>query len=581
MERLANNESTKNFQEVVGLYEQLMHQMLRDIPIGRTKGVDGFPLSSELHRILDSLERASMPRPYTPGETAVHLILGLPSQHVHLALRQAESDYPGMLRAMNERVRWLLQQQPPDDPHSGRPMPWLAWCCAFGQLYGLILDQKPELEAADLAALCRVDALGWLGVSPAGSIFNSCAAWISKNGFDPELTAAMQEWQKSVHGSISRKMALRKQIDQLLWFDTAAPVNEKACWSAMIRKDLRSMKAAERPAWIALLRNVSFTTADKPTKKWMKPAEKLLKQVGAEAFRARMRSWFAPFQAGTGLKITVAGRDILGSLLWYSQLARDTQVDEAVRWFATAKWKTKADRDRTARLLPIWIRTLTERCPEMALDAIHAYKATGQLALMGSSIKMYEELCQRFDRKPEIAVLPPPPPIDRDALKAKSMQKAMNSVMGGVAQITGDTVTVSNKDSGERYEIGLRDGRIVRVSDGKIVRLEIDWSRPPFGPFKNMMDAGDVQNPLGRNYMRAMLCARVLSGQDALQSLDCSRRILTRFGPLMAWRAQSAPTSCRSRRGRKRCPRHSRAQSVCLRWRPPCRRLWSTGRRQR
>jgi len=95
---------------------------------------------------------------------------------------------------------------------------------------------------------------------------------------------------------------------------------------------------------------------------------------------------------------------------------------------------------------------------------------------------------------------------------AKAMQKAMGSVLGGAAQLEGDSVVVSNAIDGERYEIGLRDGRIVRLSDSKIVRLEIDWSVPPFSPFKSMIDVGDMTNPFGRNYFRAMLCAQVLSG---------------------------------------------------------------------
>jgi hypothetical protein len=35
-----------------------------------------------------------------------------------------------------------------------------------------------------------------LGIAPTGPLFNVCEAWISKNGFDAELTRAMQEWQK-------------------------------------------------------------------------------------------------------------------------------------------------------------------------------------------------------------------------------------------------------------------------------------------------------------------------------------------------------------------------------------------------
>src|SRR5258708_17378843 len=177
-----------------------------------------------------------------------------------------------MLRAMNERVHWLAKHEPSGVQGQGRPTPWLSWCCDFGRLYCSSRAREPVFDAADITALCRVDALGWMGVAPSGPIFNACESWIAKNGFNPELTAAMQEWQKSVYSG-GTAMALRKRIGWLLWFDTASPISEKACWSAMIRKDMRTMPAVERGGWIALLGKVCFGLSEKPTKKWLEPAE--------------------------------------------------------------------------------------------------------------------------------------------------------------------------------------------------------------------------------------------------------------------------------------------------------------------
>ncbi len=516
VERLANNPDTKMFGEVGAMYDQYMNEMLRDVPIRRKFSVDGFPLQNDGDQIVESFLQASLPRTRLPGEIPIQPTFSARSPHVDAALRQSKGDYPAMLRAMNERVHWLVQHEPPMPQIGGLPMPWLAWRCDLGKLYCAILALKPELGALDLAALCRVDALGWLAVAPTASVFDACEAYIAKNGFDAGLTAAMQEWHKRVFGG-GTAMALRKRIGWLLWFDTTAPVNEKACWSAIIRKDLRTMPAGMRGPWIALLSNVCVGIAQTPTKKWLKPAKKLLEQVGAQEFRTRLRAWFEPFHSGRELKITVAGRDILGSFLWYSQLAEDAQADEAVRWFATANWKAKVDRDRTARLLPIWIHTLRERSPEQAVDAIHAYQATGQLELRGTSLKLYEEVCRRYEREPQIAHPPPAAPPDLEAMKSKAMQKAIASIMGGAAQLAGDSMVVANPKTGESYEVGLRDGRIVRRSDGKPVRLEIDWNYPAFRPYKSMIDGRDLADPFGRNYFRAMFCARVLSGEMAVQ----------------------------------------------------------------
>ena len=55
--------------------------------------------------------------------------------------------------------------------------------------------------------------------------------------------------------------------------------------------------------------------------------------------------------------------------------------------------------------------------------------------------------------------------------------------------------------AGERYRIGIDDGRIVRLRDGKP---------------EQMVDAQDLMNPFAPNQLRIVLCAQILSG--ALQA---------------------------------------------------------------
>ena len=57
VERLANNPDTKGFREVSGLYDQYMNEMMRDVPCPERNGVDGFPVNSDWHKILDSFLR--------------------------------------------------------------------------------------------------------------------------------------------------------------------------------------------------------------------------------------------------------------------------------------------------------------------------------------------------------------------------------------------------------------------------------------------------------------------------------------------------------------------------------------------
>jgi hypothetical protein len=432
-----------------------------------------------------------------------------------VALQQSAADYVAMLRAMNERVRWLIANEP-KSRGSMRAEPYLRWSCDLGRLYTLILAKKPAVNAQDLAELCRIDAMNWLGVGPTSSLLALCESWIGEHGFERGLSEAMQAWHKSIHGGATA-MALRRDAGGLLWFDTTTPVNEKACWSALIQKDLRAMTNARRRGWIALLRNVPLAPAAQPSKKWLKPAAKLLKDVGTEDFRDRVRAWFEPFRDARPLKLTLPGRDMLAALFWYAHLAQDAGTDEALLWYATAKWKTQADLGRTARLLPVWVYALIERTPDKAIDAIHTYQATGQLALQDRTLEMYEEHCRRCGRKSEIVAPPPPPPFNPAAFMEKSLNRAITGLMGTMAGLSGDVMSVKAPD-GERYEIGTRDGRITRLSDGKRVRLEIDWSVPGFGPFRHMVDAADLNGPFQPNYLRALICAQILSGRLPVQA---------------------------------------------------------------
>ncbi|MFN7936335.1 MAG: hypothetical protein U0R19_23610 [Bryobacteraceae bacterium] len=503
VERLAQHPQMKHYREVVALYEQLLAAAVG--PLSDT---------GQFQHILDNMLQAAVPRYTNQSNQPLHHLPGALHSHVDVAFQQASGDYPAMLRVMHERVR-LLAQQEPKSPNGVRESPYLQWCCDLGNLYIRILETNPPLASEDLAELCRIDAMNWLGIAPTSSIFQACQAYIQRHGFHRDLSDAMRTWHKSVHGGATA-MALRRDIGWLLWFDSTAPINEKACWSSIIQKDLRSMPTARQSAWIALLSNVPLAPAAQPSKKWLKPAAKLLKDVTTEDFRTRLRAWFQPFHDARPLKLTLPGRDMLAALLWYTHLAKDPQTDEALLWYATAKWKTQADLARTARLLPVWVHAVIERAPDQAIDAIHAYQATGQLGLQDKTLEMYEAHCRRQGRKPEIAPPPPPPPIDTAAFLEKNLNRAMVGLMGGAAQLSGGMMSVASPD-GDTYEINSRDGRITRLSDQKHVRLEIDWSQPPFSPFRQMIDSADLNAPFQPNYFRAMLCAQILSGALPVQ----------------------------------------------------------------
>jgi hypothetical protein len=66
----------------------------------------------------------------------------------------------------------------------------------------------------------------------------------------------------------------------------------------------------------------------------------------------------------------------------------------------------------------------------------------------------------------------------------------------------------------------METGRIIRVSDGKVVRVELDLTKPPYQFFKTQIDGADLNpGPLGGlNLIRVTMCAQVLARDAEEQS---------------------------------------------------------------
>ena len=506
-ERLSNHPQLKVFVEVQRLYEQLLTENVGARPAGTT-GIDGFALKNEMDFVVEQALKSKANR--TDWRQSRYLGIIDSKSHLEIVLRQMKHDWPAALKALNARVEWLAQQAPTIEGEH-LEMPWLSWSCDLGELYLRILAKNPRLNWEDLVGLCKADSTKWLGVRPSELALQHCSKWIASNGYRKELSVAMHPWRKSVYGPGIGSQQLRRKIDWLLWFDTEAPIEDKSCWSAAIQLDLREMPQAKSKAWISLVQNISFGAVEKPTRQWLNLARKALDAVGREAFQKQMLKWFEPLRNGERLRLSVAGRDLMASLFWYSLLAEDAEIDEAVLCFAKANWKTKADRGRTAKLLPIWIYTISQRSPERAIEAIHAYRDLGGLNLTGKSLRTYESLCKRFEVESQISPPPPPPAFDKEAFLKDGLKRMLKNVLGPEANVYDDAVEIGNP-SGERYRIAMNDGRIVRLSDGKVVRLEIDWNSMPFVMQKQLVDSRDLMNPFAPNPFRIAICAQILTG---------------------------------------------------------------------
>jgi hypothetical protein len=513
-ERMLQNPHFSEYMAVRDLYEA---QLAEATPVA--VGVDGFPLTCPLQVVLDGVLRSCVPAHVVAGVDPSELdnlaflqlqkgnISGSRGVARQAAIRQAGGQLTPLLRALHARTQWLIEHWPRANAYEEAGTPWLFWRCEAGYFYIDLLSQKISLELTDLITLCEVDRQGFFGVSPSQSIFHHCKARISLHGYEPALVAAMRMWVKSLHGTIAA-MNLRKAVEWLLWFDTGSKVDVKQCWSSCIQADLRNSSVAT--AWIELLENRSLGTSGKPGRQWLKQAVGLFANVGAGEFRNRIQDWFAPFRDGQPMRLTVTGRDLLRNLVWYgAYIAKDPQVDRAISWFATAKWKTKADAGCMVAILPSFVMAVIERMPDNAAEVLGPLEPV----LQGKTHDLYREHCAgRAGRV--IAPYVPQPMPDPEVLKRRMMESAITQFGG---KVVGNEIWIQGPTDRYRIEISA-EAPIVRESDGKRV-----WVRQaeegPFGfrkvarsNFQRMMDLADLQNPFAPNFATLSLYTMVLAG---------------------------------------------------------------------
>jgi hypothetical protein len=89
--------------------------------------------------------------------------------------------------------------------------------------------------------------------------------------------------------------------------------------------------------------------------------------------------------------------------------------------------------------------------------------------------------------------------------------------VGGDGVWDGDILCVTGtRDS---YRIDSVTGRITRVSDGKVLRIEFPSNHPMFALYRDTMDRHDIRNPGEPNPFRALLCAFLLNHDDEYAGL--------------------------------------------------------------
>jgi hypothetical protein len=410
-----------------------------DTPVG----VDGFPLDSDplltsQHRRLDQLLRmasaAAASGPYVDPGVAAHLeaLRSLKEDDLSPARRAAlkaweaqmtrplswfpvapevtearkamesaileefSSDPAKLNRAVTTRAEWITTHQ--HEYSKDVLQLWNEWLHGLGCCDGFVGRSLTKVDELTLASL--------LGAIKAGGnstkVFELCQKYVASHGWHADLVEPFRQFIPRLGVPCNQTECAR--AEWFLWFEDVAPIDVGACWSYRVKKDLRSMPPEEAAAWRALLDNTTFMVTGTPPAKWMKAAEKLFPKVGVERFRRCFVEWFEPFGKGEPLRITITGRNLLRVLMWYTLIAKDDTVDQALLSFANARWKTKQFATRVAQAEMAFSYVLGQRESKAALPILEALVESGRAFEGSTTHGVYQQLCARHNRVPVKAV---------------------------------------------------------------------------------------------------------------------------------------------------------------------------------
>jgi hypothetical protein len=303
-------------------------------------------------------------------------------------LKEFAAEPVSLHRAATNRWEWISARQKdfPSDLVKG----WQQCFWGFAGNRGLAQKSLSEVRTVPPLDLVRT-----IQTSPGSwKILDLCQQHVTQHGWSAELVEAFREWIRTLDTASSER-EFRAKAEWFVWFEDVLHINLEMCWGERVRRDLREMKAEERQAWRALFGEGVITITNKPTKKWLKPAEAAFPKVGAAAFRKRFKEWFEPFGASAPLRLTVAGRNVLRLLMWSALIAKDPTVDKALAGFASAQWKTKENQRCASQAEMAFTYVMAERAPEKALVILEEMVRSKRACPGSASYKTYQMLCAR------------------------------------------------------------------------------------------------------------------------------------------------------------------------------------------
>lgn len=113
------------------------------------------------------------------------------------------------------------------------------------------------------------------------------------------------------------------------------PITPEDAWADKAIADLNGMDAPNKTYWISLLEVCTRANSTKPSSKWSKEAESIIKEIGEETFTGFAESWFSLFPAKSSVKhdqswldevMKPENQDLLRGLAWCCAQRKDPKL---------------------------------------------------------------------------------------------------------------------------------------------------------------------------------------------------------------------------------------------------------------
>lgn len=306
-------------------------------------GPDGFlltsddPLRAEQRRLDDYLSAEETRSATTPFDLRPWRAL-------------PKTDLPNQILAVLQRIAWLdAHDTEMDNAHLAR--------IRLGSLLRVLHSLKVRYAEVQLRALLDQTTPLLGRIAPYGPV-ERVVEYLKSCDLTPELCHSLRNFQANLCEEMSTSQAsmqsLRQQLHMLLWLDEWEALDPSRCWSECVRRDFRALTGEERLKWRALLKHIRGNAPVRMPSGWARQAEPLLATVGAEAFREQMQIWFAPFQSGEPLPLSVAGSHVLKGLVWFCAVAKAADLRECCLSLLSAKWKQKRNAEKALVALGVF-----------------------------------------------------------------------------------------------------------------------------------------------------------------------------------------------------------------------------------